>query len=119
MKCPAPPPRATCDRGRGTTAIVNTLDLLRGVLPATKEEWDADLKLRLAVERLWIIAGNAAEEYGRGAGIEAGVEPWAQVVGDRNRLPHALPGDLSTDRIWTDSTSDLNRLLTEVRAATD
>ena len=77
-----------------------------------------DLKLRLATERLWITAGNAAEEYRHAAGIEVGIEPWAELVAYRNRLAHTLPGDLSTDRIWTDSTSDLNRLLAKVRAAT-
>ena len=35
-----------------------------------------------------------------------GLEPWAELAGYRNRLAHALPGDLSSDRIWTDTTAD-------------
>lgn len=96
-------------------ALVETLEQLQGILPADKGGWDADLILRLAVERLWITAGNAAEEYRRAAGVEVGTEPWTELAGYRNRLAHALPGDLSTDRIWADSTADLARILGVVR----
>ncbi len=43
------------------------------------------------------------------------VEPWAELSGYRNRLAHALPGDISTDRIWADTRADLSRILAEVR----
>jgi len=95
--------------------LVETLELIRRILPPTKAAWDADDVLRLAIERLWISAGNAAEEYRRAARIDAGVEPWAELVGYRNRLAHALPGDLSSDRIWTDTTADLPRIIGELR----
>ncbi len=32
-----------------------------------------------------------------------------------NKLSHALPGDLSTDRIYADSTTDLDRILGQIR----
>ena len=32
----------------------------------------------------------------------------------RNRLAHALPGDLSSDRIGTDTTADLKPILAEL-----
>jgi len=80
-------------------ALLETLEEIRQVLPADKQTWDSDSTVRLAVERLWIIAGNVAEEYRRVTGIATGVEPWAELAGYRNRLAHALPGDLSTDRI--------------------
>lgn len=96
-------------------ALIETLGVLQRVLPSTKERWDADEVARLAVERLWIIAGNVAEEYRRAAGVDVGIEPWAELVGYRNRLAHSLPGDLATDRIWTDSTTDLSRILAFVR----
>lgn len=98
------------------SVLVEILEVLQRVLPATKQGWDEDLVTRLAVERLWITAGNTAEEYRRTAGIDAGIEPWAELVGYRNRLAHALPGDLSTDRIWVDTTTDLPRILTIIRA---
>jgi uncharacterized protein with HEPN domain len=97
------------------SALVETLELLHRVLPTTKEHWDGDEVVRLAVERLWITAGNVADEYRRTAGFDAGTEPWAELVGYRNRLAHALPGDLSADRIWFDTTADLPSILTFVR----
>ena len=74
--------------------------------------------VRLAVERLWITAGNTAEEYRRVAGIDVGTEPWAELVGYRNRLAHALPGDLSSDRISADTNADIDRILVGARNLT-
>jgi hypothetical protein len=79
-----------------------------------KAAWDDDLILRLAVGRLWIAAGNCAEEYRRANQIDPGVEPRAELAGYRNRLAHALPGDLSSDPIWTDTTADLEPILNEL-----
>lgn len=90
-------------------ALVDTLEQLRAILPDDKAGWDGDPVVRLAVERLWVTAGNVAEEYRRQAGIPLGAEPWAELVGYRNRLAHALPGDLSSDRIWHDTNVDINR----------
>jgi hypothetical protein len=88
------------------SALTATVEQLREIVPANKAVWDAEPVVRLAVERLSITAGNVAEEYRRSVGIEAGVEPWAGLAAYRNRLAHALPGDLSTDRIWSDTTAD-------------
>ena len=96
------------------TSLIETLEQIRGLIPAEKASWDGDLVLRLAIERLWITAGNCAEEYRRGGQIDPGVEPWAESAGYRNRVAHALPGDLSTDRIWTDTTTELEPILDEV-----
>jgi uncharacterized protein with HEPN domain len=96
-------------------ALIDTLQELRSILPPDKPTWDREPLVRLAVERLWITPGNAAEEYRRAADIDPGTEPWAELVGYRNRLAHALPGDLSTDRIWTDTTTDLDRILSDLR----
>ena len=96
-------------------ALIEALEELRQLLPASKGRWDADRVLRLAIERLWITAGNAAERYRLAAGIDAGDDPWAELVAYRHRLAHALPSDISSERVWSDSTGDLPRLLTEVR----
>jgi len=98
-------------------ALIATLEELRRILPGDKVNWDRDPIVRLAVERLWITAGNAADEHRRVAGLDSGMEPWAELVGYRNRLAHALPGDLSTDRIWADTTADLDRIVADVRRA--
>jgi uncharacterized protein with HEPN domain len=90
--------------------LIETLEQIRLLLPADKALWDNDAVLRLAIERLWITSGNCAEEYRRAAQIDPGVEPWAELAAYRNRLAHALPGDLSTDRIWADTT-DIDPIL--------
>lgn len=95
--------------------LIAVLESIEGIVPADKVSWDGDLVVRLAVERLWITAGNTSEEYRRATGVEAGVEPWAELAAYRNRLAHALPGDLSSDRIWVDTTTDTARILAEVR----
>jgi uncharacterized protein with HEPN domain len=95
-------------------SLIQALQQIRALMPADKAAWDDDLILRVAVERLWITAGNCAEEYRRANQIDPGVEPWAELAGYRNRLAHALPGDLSSDRIWTDTTADLEPILNEL-----
>lgn len=96
-------------------ALVATLEQLRQVFPLDKAVWDSRVELRLAVERLWISAGNLAETYRIERGIAAGVEPWSELVGLRNLLAHALAGDISSDRVYADTAADLDRILADVR----
>ena len=103
--------------GNTLDALIATLDQIRQVLPKDKARWDNERVVRLAVERLWITAGNLAEAYRIDRGIAAGAEPWAELAGYRNLLAHALPGDISSDRIFADSSADLDRILEQVRAA--
>jgi hypothetical protein len=56
------------------TALADTLEQLQTVLPADKATWDADAVARLAVERLWITAGNIADEYRRAAPVDPGTD---------------------------------------------
>lgn len=93
-----------------------TLLRIRGLIPAEKTTWDADGVLQLAVERLWIAAGNAAEDFRKGAGVAAGVDPWAELYAFRSVLAHALPDEVSPERVWSASIVDLPRLLEQVRA---
>ncbi len=60
-------------------ALVVALEQLRQVLPDDKTVWDNDVLVRLAVERLWITAGNLAEAYRIEEGIAAGIEPWSDL----------------------------------------
>ncbi|HEX5265410.1 MAG TPA: hypothetical protein VFW24_01425, partial [Acidimicrobiales bacterium] len=95
-------------------SLVETLQEIQALVPAIKQGWDSDRVLRLAVERLWITAGNLAEEYRQAAGLEVGRDPWAELAAYRHRLAHGLPDDLSPDRVWTDTTVDLPRILSEL-----
>lgn len=96
--------------------LVEVLKQIGDLLPDDKAVWDDDLRTRLGVERLWITAGNVAESHRVNAGLDAGAEPWAELYRFRNLLAHALPGDLSADRIWAETVTDLPRLLGAVRA---
>jgi hypothetical protein len=97
-------------------SLIATLEQLQRTLPADKNDWEEQPVTRLAVERLWITAGNLAEAYRIDQGIAVGVEPWSELAGYRHLLAHALPGDLSSDRVFADSTADLGRILTDARA---
>jgi hypothetical protein len=48
-------------------------------------------------------------------GVTTGVEPWSELVGYRHLLAHALPGDISSDRVFADTIADLERILSAVR----
>ena len=96
-------------------ALIATLEQLRRILPTDKPTWDQDVIVRLAVERLWITAGNLAEAYRIVQGLATAVEPWSELAGYRHLLAHALPGDVSSDRVFSDTTADLDRILEQVR----
>jgi hypothetical protein len=115
---PARLTRRHCEPRRDATrrALVATLTQIRDILPSDKASWDAEPLRRLAVERLWITAGNLAEIARSTRGADPGVEPWSELAGYRNLLAHALPGDISSDRVYADSTSDVTRLIDQVRA---
>lgn len=82
----------------------------------TRQPGTAASVVRLAVERLWITAGNLAEVYRIERGVTTGVEPWSELVGYRHLLAHALPGDISSDRVFADTIADLERILSAVHA---
>ena len=96
-------------------ALIATLEQLDELLPHDKASWDSDVVIRLAVERLWISAGNLAEAYRMEQGVPTGVEPWSELAGYRHLLAHALPGDLSPDRVFADTIADLGRILNDLR----
>jgi uncharacterized protein with HEPN domain len=92
-------------------ALIRTLRQIQSILPADKTAWDDDWVLQLAIERLWILAGNLSETYRLEVGIPAGVEPWSELAAYRNILAHALPGDISSDRVYADSSTDVETII--------
>jgi hypothetical protein len=55
-------------------ALLLTLDQPLQILPNSKSVWDEDAVARLAIERLWITAGNLAESYRIDREIALGIE---------------------------------------------
>lgn len=79
--------------------------------------YDTDFLLRLAIQRLWITAGNYAEAYRVAAGVEAGVAPWSELCGYRSVLAHMLPEEISDDRVWFETIEGAQRLRLELPAS--
>ena len=66
---------------------------------ADEATWDAHPLLCLAIERLWIHAGNFAESYRLASGLPSGTGPWSELVDYRNFLAHVPPDRVSPDRV--------------------
>lgn len=97
-------------------ALEATLLRIETLTPSDQAAWEADELRRLAIERLWIFAGNLAEEYRNAVVLGSGVEPWAELYGYRNVLAHALPHEIASDRMWYETTVALPGVLEQVRA---
>jgi uncharacterized protein with HEPN domain len=96
--------------------LVRSLERIQELVALGRERYDADALVRLAVQRLWITAGNYADEYRKQAGLDPGVEPWAELYGYRSVLAHSLEEELSDERIWYETVDDLPGLLDQARA---
>ena len=105
---------------------MNPADLLAGLrrtlieitnrTPSTRELWDENRVLQLAMMKLWIDAGNYAEAYRKAPSVPHRISPWSDLVGYRGFLSHELPENVGADRFW-DETHDASELLAEVNAA--
>lgn len=104
--------------GEPLRELIATLERIAVVVPDELHSWEEDEIRRLAVERLWITVGNLAEEHRVRQGIDAGVDPWAELHRFRSLLAHALPGDLSNERVWYESVTDLPRISEQIWAQT-
>jgi len=94
-------------------ALRRTLTEITQLIPGSREAWDRNRVLQLAVMKLWIDAGNYAEAYRKAAGLAVGVEPWSGLVGYRGLLAHLLPEDLNPDRLWYD-VNDAGAVLADI-----
>jgi uncharacterized protein with HEPN domain len=66
---------------------------------------------------LWIFAGDPADAYCEASGIPAGVEPWSELIAERNVLAHHLPDEINDERVWFDSSGDISGLREHVDQA--
>ena len=83
-----------------------------------RELFDADPRQRWSIERLWIFAGNLAEQHRRANGLPSGAEPWAELVGIRNVYAHYTPEAINPNRVWHDTIGDIDRISASVRDLT-
>lgn len=94
--------------------LSRTLEHLSRIAALGRDRYDGELLLRLAIQRLWITAGNYAEAYRVAAGLEAGTPPWSELYGYRSVLAHMLPEEISDDRVWFETVEGVGRLRAEL-----
>ncbi|HLI53811.1 MAG TPA: HepT-like ribonuclease domain-containing protein [Acidimicrobiales bacterium] len=97
-------------------ALASILDQIGELLDRGRERYDGDLMVRLALQRLWIAAGESARLYCGATGTEVGVEPWSSLWGYRNVLVHHLLDDIDDDLVWVESSRDLSEYRTTIGA---
>lgn len=93
------------------------LDQIAELAAEGRDVFDGDRRQRWSIERLWIYAGNLAARHCREAGMDDGVEPWAELVRTRNFYAHYTPDQIVADRLWHDTTQDIERLRQAVSTA--
>lgn len=98
-------------------ALASILDQIGQLLNRGREEYDSDPAVRLAIQRLWISAGECAHLYCAATDTEVGVEPWSSLWGYRNVLVHHLPDDIDENLVWVESSRDLTEYRDGIEAA--
>ncbi|MCA1846997.1 MAG: hypothetical protein LC792_28155 [Actinobacteria bacterium] len=83
-----------------------------------RDRFDADDLIRFGIERLWIFAGNLAAAHCEEEGILEGVAPWSEMIALRHVYAHYLPDQINSGRVWADTEGDIDRIRSEVAAAT-
>lgn len=96
------------------SGLLHTLEQISELAELGRERYDADVFVRLAIQRLWITAGNYAEALRVTSGAEAGVQPWSELYGYRSVLAHMLPEEISDDRVWFETAESAQRLRGEI-----
>jgi len=79
----------------------------------TREAFDADEDLRLALVHLVQVVGEAARRVSEERKQLAPGIPWREVIGMRHKLVHDYM-DVSFDLLWTVVTLDIDPLLREL-----
>jgi uncharacterized protein with HEPN domain len=76
----------------------------------TRDAYDRDENLRLALTHLVQVIGEAARNVSRTFCEEHPEVPWAEIVGMRHKVVHDYLG-VDEDIVWQVVTDDLPRLL--------
>ena len=80
--------------------LVEVLRQIQSLVLQGRDAFDADPRQRWSIERLWIHAGNLAND------LEPGTVPAevvADLVGVRVVYAHIWPSNLDPNRVWDDS----------------
>lgn len=91
--------------------IVTAARKVRAALDhVTREDYDANDVLRLAIERLLQNIGEAVRRLSAGFRAAHPEIPWQDIIGQRNVLVHEY-GRINHARLWETATSDVPVLI--------
>lgn len=90
--------------------LTRTIEQIAGLAELGRRRYDEDVLVRLAVQRLWITAGNYAEAYRAAVGAAPGEQPWSELYGYRSVLAHMLPEEINDERVWFETVEGVERL---------
>ena len=86
---------------------------VRLVTGLSRDQYHADLKLRLALLHLIQIVGEAARQVSQATKEAHPENPWKRIIGMRHRIVHDYP-DVDEDIVWDTSTQSLSALIEQL-----
>ena len=99
---------------RDLVYVGHMLDMARKAVSKTvgvsREAYDTDENLRLALTHLIQVIGEAARQVSREFSTTYPEIPWADIIGMRNKVVHDYLG-IDEDIVWEVATKDLPRLV--------
>jgi uncharacterized protein with HEPN domain len=87
------------------------------VVGVSREAFDADDNLQLALAYLILIIGEAASRLSRASHARLPELPWSDIIGMRHRLVHGY-GAVSANIVWDVATTDLEPLIAALETFT-
>lgn len=87
--------------------------IIRFVAGATLEEFRTNDLLRYAVERQFILIGEAARRVSAEFKAAHSELPWREMIGQRNVLIHEY-GEISAELVWLVATTELPKLVEQL-----
>ncbi len=97
-----------------TAALERIIALAAG---RSVEDLTENRVLLRAIERYWVLAGNAAKAHAQAAGIDMGMEPWSSLAGIRDALAHHRIDEVDPELLHRASTVEINEVMDAVRSA--
>jgi uncharacterized protein with HEPN domain len=86
------------------------IEVIGMVKDTSRNEYDRDRKLRLALAHLIQIIGEAANHLSDAFQISHPEIPWEDIIGMRNRIVHEYLG-IDENLVWDTATQDLEELV--------
>ncbi len=98
------------------TMLDTALKISRRARPLTRENFDADEDVQLAITHLIQVIGEAASRTSPAFRAAHPAIPWTKVIGMRNRIVHNYD-DVNADIVWDVATAQLEPLIAALRRA--